>query len=106
MDPAAPAIELLDGLALLLGFPRRFLAALFAFLRALLLGAADTRVGGAVGDEIGGQHVGHLRARRVVLAQEAGQRRWRDRLQQSARGLVAGIAGARENLGGALAGFE
>ena len=55
---------------------------------------------------IGGQHAGHVGAGGVVLAQEARQRSGGNGLQQAARALVAGSAGARENLGRALAGLE
>ena len=60
----------------------------------------------AVGDQVGAKLRSHVAARRVMLAQEARQRSRRDCLQQTARALVAGVAGAGENLGRAFAGLE
>src|SRR5207244_1393517 len=86
---------------------RRFLGALLRAVLALLgVLALVARVRRAIGDEVGRQHGGHVAAGGVVLAQEARQRRGRNAAQQAARRLVTGIAGARKDLGGGLAGLE
>ncbi|MBR1196007.1 hypothetical protein JQ634_00280 [Bradyrhizobium sp. AUGA SZCCT0240] len=61
-------------------------------LRLIL--ALKARVGRAIRYQERSEHPGHLAAGGVVLAQEAGQRRRRHVLQQAARALVAGGAGA------------
>src|SRR4029079_15466680 len=71
---------------------------LLGVLVPLLLLGLISRVRSAVGDQVGGQHRGHLGAGRIVLAQKAWQRRRRHALQQAARTLVAGGAGVREDL--------
>src|SRR5689334_9723978 len=115
MDAAAPAVALLYWPPFLRRFllgllPCSFSCALFGALSPLLptLGriAASARIGCSVGDQIGSHRARHVGARGVVLTQEAGQRRRRDRLQQAAGALVAGSAGTRKKLGSRFAGIE
>src|SRR5262249_36374789 len=80
--------------------------AVLAALCALGVAGAVARIGGAVGDQVGGEHAGPVGARGVVLGEEARQRARRDRSQKSPRALVAGRAGLAEDLGRALAGLE
>src|SRR5258706_16272595 len=54
----------------------------------------------------GAEQGGHVTAGGVVLAQEAWQGSGRHGPQQTPWALMAGIAGACENLGGAFAGLE
>src|SRR5690348_3828818 len=79
--------------ALLGAFSRTFLRSLGSLRRLI-----EARIGRTVGDEIGGKHAGHVRARRVVLPKEARQRGRRNGLQKAARALVAGVAGPCEKL--------
>ena len=65
-----------------------------------------TVVGRPIRYQKGGEQRGHVTAGGVMLAQEARQGPGRDGLQQAAWALVAGVARARENLGGALSGLE
>ena len=63
-------------------------------------------IGRPVGDQKGREQRGHLGTGGVMLTQESLEGTGRHRLQQAPRALVAGVAGARKNLGRALAGFE
>src|SRR6202142_2752335 len=81
-------------------------AALFVralFVRALLglPGVART-----VGDQKGSQLRSHVAARRIMFAQETWQRSGRNRFQETARTLVAGVTRTRKELGSAFARFE
>ena len=71
-----------------------------------MVASAEARIGRAVGDQIGTEQRRHIAAGRVMLTQEARQGSGRHGFQQTPRTLVAGVAGARKNLGRALAGFE
>jgi hypothetical protein len=76
-----------------------------ALLRLILL-RLIAGISGAAGHQEGRQYPGHLAGGGVVLAQEARQRGGRHGFQETARALMAGVTGARENLGRALAGIE
>ena len=61
-------------------------------------------IGGAIGDEIGGQHAGHVGAGGVVLTQEARQQAGAETVFNSPRGLLwQALQGLREKLGWGLA---
>ncbi|MBR1220516.1 hypothetical protein JQ557_21120 [Bradyrhizobium sp. U87765 SZCCT0131] len=81
-------------------------AKIAGILTTALAAAAWLRRGRAVGDQIAGERLGHVRAGGVVLAEEAGQRRRRDGPQQASRTLVTRRTAAAEELRRRLAGIE
>ena len=98
-QPAAEPVELLRRAG---GLRLRILPS----LPGLGLGADVAGIGRAIGNQEGAEQRGHVAGGGVMLAQEARQRTGRHGLQQTPRALVAGVAGACENLGRALAGLE
>jgi hypothetical protein len=100
-----PAAEPVKLIRLALGL-RGFLLGALRLVRLRLILGLVARVGGPVRDQERGQHRSHVAAGGIMLAQIAGQRGCRHGFEQATGAFVAGVTGAREDLGRAFAGLE